>query len=174
LGEGFDPTFERELIRAPHRRRACPRQGRRTASGKPTLTHHQQQEATALHAAHDDSTVLTNVFTGRPARTFVNRIVREVGPLASGIPSFPLAQTAVAPLRTRAESEGSGDFGALYAGQAVALGRDLPAGELNLKLANEALDRLGSARFVTLPNRARSNSAGTSGSRRTKVAGPMP
>lgn len=73
----------------------------------------------------------------------MNRIVREVGPLASEIPTFPLALTAVGPLRAKAESQGSGDFTALYAGQAAALGRELPAAELTLKLANEALDKLG-------------------------------
>jgi nitronate monooxygenase len=97
----------------------------------------------ALKAAHDDSTVFTNVATGRPYRAIVNRIVREVGPLASEIPTFPLALAAVGPLRAKAESQGSGDFTALYAGQAAALGRELPAAELTLKLANEALDKLG-------------------------------
>jgi nitronate monooxygenase len=97
----------------------------------------------ALKAVHDDSTVLTNVVTGRPYRAIVNRIVREVGPLAPRIPSFPLPLAATMPLRTKAESQGSGDFSALYAGQAAALGQELPAGELTLKLATEALDRLG-------------------------------
>jgi nitronate monooxygenase len=46
-------------------------------------------------------------------------------------------------LRTKAESQGSADFSALYAGQAAALGRELPAGDLTLKLAAEALARLG-------------------------------
>ncbi len=73
----------------------------------------------------------------------MNRIVREVGPLTSEIPLFPLALTAVGPLRAKAESQGSGDFTALYAGQAAPWGRELPAGELTVKLGNEALDRLG-------------------------------
>lgn len=85
---------------------------------------------------------MSNVVTGRQARVFMNRIVRELGPLATSVPSFPLGGTALEPLRAKAESEGSGDFSGLYAGQAAALGRELPAGELTLKLASEALERL--------------------------------
>jgi nitronate monooxygenase len=98
----------------------------------------------ALRAAKDDGTVLTNVFTGRPARGFVNRLVREVGPLSSLAPDFPLAAGAVAPLRSRSEAAGSGDFTPLWSGQAARLCRELPAGELTKRLATEALVRLSS------------------------------
>jgi len=97
----------------------------------------------ALKSAGDNLSVITNVLTGRPARVFMNRIARELGPLATGVPSFPLPGAALAPLRAKAESQDSAGFSALYAGQAAALGRELPAGELTLKLAAEALQRLG-------------------------------
>jgi nitronate monooxygenase len=93
----------------------------------------------ALKRAKDNDTVLTNVFTGRPARGIVNRIVREVGPMSELAPQFPLASSAVAPLRTKAEAVGSGDFSPLWSGQAAALGRDVPAGELTRQLAVSAL-----------------------------------
>jgi nitronate monooxygenase len=96
----------------------------------------------ALAAARDDSTVLTNVITGRPARGFINRIIREQGPISETLPQFPLAARAVQPLRAKAEAQGSGDFSALWSGQAVALGRELGAGELTQRLAAEALDQL--------------------------------
>ena len=98
----------------------------------------------ALRAAKDNQTALTNVFTGRPARGLVNRIVREVGPMSDLAPAFPLAGGAVAPLRTKAEEAGSGDFTALWSGQAAALGREMPAGDLTRQLAAEALRRLHS------------------------------
>jgi nitronate monooxygenase len=97
----------------------------------------------ALRTAKDSLTAVTNVVSGRPARVFMNRIVREVGPLTAGVPSFPLGGVALTPLRAKAESAGSADFSALYAGQAAALGRELAAGELTLKLVSEALERLG-------------------------------
>jgi len=96
----------------------------------------------ALKTAKDNGTVLTNVFTGRPARGIVNRIVREVGPMSDLAPEFPLAAGAVAPLRAKAEAAGSGDFSPLWSGQAAALGRSIPAGDLTRQLGAEALAHL--------------------------------
>ncbi len=84
----------------------------------------------ALLAARDDGTAITNVISGRPARGLINRLIREQGPLAAGLPAFPLAGRAVGPLRAAAEKRGSGDFSTMWAGQAAALARALPAGEL--------------------------------------------
>jgi nitronate monooxygenase len=97
----------------------------------------------AIKSANDKLTAISNVLTGRPARVFVNRIVRELGPLAADVPSFPLGAIALEPLRKKAESQGSFDFSGLNAGEAAALCRELPAGELTLKLAAETLQRLG-------------------------------
>jgi len=96
----------------------------------------------ALKSARDDGTALTNLMTGRPARGFVNRVMREIGPMSEIAPDFPLAAGALAPLRAKAEAQGSGDFSPLWAGQAAALGRALPAGELTRTLAAEALERM--------------------------------
>ena len=92
----------------------------------------------ALRTAEADHTVLTNVFTGRPARGIVNRIVREVGPMSPLAPAFPLAGGALAPLRSATEPTGTGDFMSLWAGQGVGLGREMTAGELTRTLAEEA------------------------------------
>ena len=62
-------------------------------------------------------TALTNVFTGRPARGIVNRLMREIGPINPAAPPFPLAAAAILPLRASAEAQGSGDFSPLWAGQ---------------------------------------------------------
>src|SRR6266851_9830364 len=93
----------------------------------------------ALQSARDDGTAVTNLMTGRPARGIINRLMREIGPMSDLAPEFPLAAGALAPLRARAEAQGSGDFSPMSAGQAASLGRALPAGELTKKLAAEAL-----------------------------------
>ncbi|MCJ0765437.1 NAD(P)H-dependent flavin oxidoreductase [Variovorax terrae] len=93
----------------------------------------------ALRTARDDQTVLTRLFTGRPARGLVNRLVRELGPMSALAPAFPQAAQALAPLRARAEAQGSGDFSPLWSGQAARLGRALPAAELTRELAAQAL-----------------------------------
>jgi nitronate monooxygenase len=92
----------------------------------------------ALKTVADDGTALTNVISGRPARGIVNRLIREVGPISALAPEFPLAAGALAPLRAKAEALGSGDFSPMWAGQAAALGRALPARELTQVLAAEA------------------------------------
>jgi nitronate monooxygenase len=97
----------------------------------------------ALRAARDDGTALTNVFTGRPARSIVNRVVREVGPVSPLAPEFPLAAAALAPLRAATEPAGSGDFMSLWSGQSAALCREEPAGALTRRLAAEALELIG-------------------------------
>ncbi|HTB00943.1 MAG TPA: nitronate monooxygenase [Bradyrhizobium sp.] len=96
----------------------------------------------ALAEARDDSTVITNVMTGRLARGVRNRVMREVGPISPDAPAFPHAATALAPLKAAAEKLGRVDFTNLWAGQAVGLGSDMPAAELTRALAAAALARL--------------------------------
>lgn len=96
----------------------------------------------ALRAAKDDSTAVTNLFSGRPARGVVNRLMREAGPLSDVAPEFPLASAALAPLRAKAEKAGSTDFSPLWSGQGAALGRERPAGELTRGIADDALAAL--------------------------------
>jgi nitronate monooxygenase len=91
----------------------------------------------ALNSARDDGTALTNLMTGRPARSLTNRLMRDFGPI-SEVPAFPLAAGAIAPLRAAAEAAGSGDFTALWSGQAAALGVEMPARALMQKLVSEA------------------------------------
>ena len=80
-------------------------------------------------------TAVTNVFTGRPARGIMNRIIRELGPISTAAPAFPLAVAAVAPLRAKAESLGSSDFSPLWAGQNTTGCREIPAAVLTRELA---------------------------------------
>src|SRR6266478_3899941 len=96
----------------------------------------------AMQSARDDATAITNLMTGRPARGFINRVMREVGPVSDVVPEFPLAAGALAPLRAKAEAAGSGAFSPMWSGQAAALGREMAAAELTKRLAAEAQDQL--------------------------------
>jgi nitronate monooxygenase len=92
----------------------------------------------ALQGEAGRQTALTNLFTGRPARGIVNRLMRELGPMSGLAPAFPSAVNAIAPLRAAAELAGRGDFSPLWAGQDVSGCRAVPAaqrvGELSAKL----------------------------------------
>lgn len=98
-----------------------------------------------LQGSRDDETALTNLFSGRPARSLMNRLMLEVGPISHRAPAFPKAGRALAPLKAKAEAAGLTDFSSLWAGQAAPLGHDgleLGAGELTRKLAADAEQRL--------------------------------
>jgi nitronate monooxygenase len=94
-----------------------------------------------IHAVHRRAltsggvTAITNVFTGRPARSIVNRLMSEVGPFSAVVPAFPGAVNALLPLRRAAEADGRGDFSPLWAGEAFALARPMSAADLTRSLA---------------------------------------
>src|SRR6185369_11138911 len=96
----------------------------------------------ALKNLQDNGTAITNVFSGRPARGILNRLLREVGPMSPLAPPFPLASSAIALLRKQSEAAGSQDFAQMWSGQAGGLCRELPAGELTRQLAAETLAAL--------------------------------
>jgi len=89
----------------------------------------------ALKSDAARNTALTNLFTGRPARGIVNRVMRELGPMNAAAPAFPLGTSAIAPLRAKAEAQGRGDFSPLWSGQNATGCREIPAGELTRALA---------------------------------------
>ena len=91
----------------------------------------------ALASAPSDATALTNVFTGRPARGILNRLMREQGPLSATVPPFPTAAPPLGPLKAAAEAQGSGDFTALWSGQAGRLAREMPVADLVARLVAE-------------------------------------
>lgn len=93
----------------------------------------------ALRRAQQDpaqrTTSLTNLFSGRPARGLMNRVMREIGPICAQAPAFPLATAAITPLRAAAEARSSGDFSPLWAGQNVSGCREIGAAELTRQFA---------------------------------------
>ena len=104
-----------------------------TPEAKVSASHHK-----ALRTARESDTAVTNLFTGRPARGILNRVMRELGPMSDKAPAFPLAGGALLPLRAKGEA----DFSNLWAGQAFPLGKELSTAELTRKLAEEGLAKL--------------------------------
>jgi nitronate monooxygenase len=103
----------------------------------------------SLLRATEDDTLVTEKFSGKPARALANRFIREMEAANAPQLVFPAQNALTGPLRAAAAEAGNGDFPSLYAGQAAALARALPAGELVARLhaeALEALDRLAALR----------------------------
>ncbi|WP_277588996.1 NAD(P)H-dependent flavin oxidoreductase [Pseudomonas chlororaphis] len=104
-----------------------------TPEAKVSAAHHK-----ALRTAKESETALTNLFTGRPARGILNRVMRDIGPISPLAPAFPLAGGALMPLRAKDDA----DFASLWSGQALRLGVELPTAELTRTLAAQALAKL--------------------------------
>jgi nitronate monooxygenase len=95
-----------------------------------------QVHRTALKSEEARLTALTNVFTGRPARGIVNRMVRELGPMSAMTPDFPNAAAASFLLRQKSEAMGKGDFSPLWAGQNTTGCKEVSAQQLTQELAS--------------------------------------
>ena len=93
----------------------------------------------ALASAQDDSTTLTNLFSGRPARGIINKVMRELGPISQDTPPFPTAGGALAPLKSAAEANQRADYSSLWAGQAASLSQTTDASTLTQQLNTTAL-----------------------------------
>jgi nitronate monooxygenase len=95
----------------------------------------------ALQSPAAQHTALTNIFSGRPARGIVNRTMRELGPMCSQAPAFPLATAGMAPLRAAAEAAGSSDFTPLWAGQNAGGARSVSAADITRDFAKAWLQK---------------------------------
>ena len=98
-------------------------------------TNTSQIHRAAIKSEDAHHTAITNLFSGRPARGIVNRLIREVGPINNDAPEFPLATTAISALRKQAEGSGLGDFSPLWCGQNTTGCKEISATELTRELA---------------------------------------
>ncbi|HET9405135.1 MAG TPA: nitronate monooxygenase [Burkholderiales bacterium] len=97
----------------------------------------------------EDATLVTEKFSGKPARAIANRFVREMRERAAPQLPFPAQNALTVKLRAAAAKAGLPDFVAMYAGQAASLSRELPAAGLVAALEAETLeclDRLAALR----------------------------
>ena len=85
----------------------------------------QRLQELAESGGYDTETVLTNLFSGRPARGLRNTLMDKLGHISAQVPAFPTASNALGPLKTAAEAKSRGDFSPLWLGQAGAIGWQL-------------------------------------------------
>lgn len=93
----------------------------------------------ALAEAPDNFTRPTRLFTGRPARSIRNRMVRELAALESDAAPFPAQRAVTAPLAKAAAERGSADFMPLWSGQAGMRAKEEPSAQIFLRICDEAL-----------------------------------
>jgi nitronate monooxygenase len=96
----------------------------------------------ALLAADDDTTRITESFSGKPARGLVNRFMSEMDTRAAPHLAFPAQNALTGPLRAASVKAGTADFLAMWSGQAAALSRECSAAELIASLRDEMRETL--------------------------------
>jgi nitronate monooxygenase len=98
-------------------------------------------------AAREDTTLITEKFSGKPARGLANRFNREMRD-APQLP-FPAQNALTGPLRAASAKAGNPDFVAMWSGQGAPMSRALAAADLVAALETETLeclDRLAALR----------------------------
>lgn len=96
----------------------------------------------ALAEARDDATRVTRLFTGKPARALRNRLTESLRTAEEEALPYPMQLSLTAPLRKEPAQGETGQYISMWAGQAAALARELPAGELVRRLAEETATAL--------------------------------
>ena len=100
-------------------------------------------------AAREDTTLITEKFSGKPARGLANRYMREMNESDAPQLAFPAQNALTGPLRAAAGKAGNPDFVSMWAGQAAPLAREMYTADLVARLEAEtleALDHLASLR----------------------------
>jgi nitronate monooxygenase len=88
-----------------------------------------------LKSEKSSHTALTNIFSGKPARGIVNRVMDELGYMSLYAPDFPYASLEMSQLRHSAEKQGMDGFSPLWCGQNTQGCKEISAKELTLQLA---------------------------------------
>jgi nitronate monooxygenase len=93
----------------------------------------------ALAETPDNATKLTRLFSGRPARSIRNRLVRELAAHEGDAAPFPTQRAVIAPLAKAAAERGSADFMQLWSGQAGLRAEAAPSAQIFRRICDEAL-----------------------------------
>lgn len=94
-----------------------------------------QLHRNALKNTTSQHTAITNVFSGKPARGIVNRVMSELSYMHPSVPTFPYASIEITQLRTLSEKQGSDAFTPLWSGQNTSGCREISAAKLTRALA---------------------------------------
>ena len=94
----------------------------------------------------EDTTRITEKFSGKPARGLSNRFMTEMAAKNAPQLAFPAQNSVTGKLRQASAKAGKPDFIALWAGQAVPLARALPAAELVASLEAETIQSIQTLR----------------------------
>lgn len=84
----------------------------------------------AVLEAPADGTMVTRVFSGKPARAVKNRFLREMEEHETEVPAYPVQNAWTKDIRDAAKEQSRPEFMSLWAGQSAGLSRSMPAAEV--------------------------------------------
>jgi nitronate monooxygenase len=97
-----------------------------------------QMHKAALRSPAARTTVLTRLFSGRPARGILNDLVRELASVEDDVPGYPFQNALMRPIRSAAYAQDDAEHASLWAGQAANLATGQAAGDYLAALIAEA------------------------------------
>jgi nitronate monooxygenase len=92
----------------------------------------------ALQSPAARTTVLTRLFSGRPARGILNDLVRDLAAAEDQVPGYPVQNALMKSIRSGAYAQCDVEHASLWAGQAANLARRQSAGDYLTALIAEA------------------------------------
>lgn len=92
----------------------------------------------AILQSTEQSTAITAVFSGRPARAIRNRFSEEMQKYKEALPDYPVQQSLTLPIRKKAAEANRTEFLSLWAGQGTRLNQTKPAAQLTQEIAEQA------------------------------------
>ncbi|MEZ4523561.1 MAG: nitronate monooxygenase [Thermomicrobiales bacterium] len=96
----------------------------------------------ALASAGERRTRQTKLFSGKPARAFVNRFMESFQEVEELVAPYPSQASLFGPIARTTPEDEAGDVIPMWAGQSAVLTREMPAADLVATLADETSERL--------------------------------
>lgn len=96
--------------------------------------------------SQDTDTVITNVFSGKPARGIRNAFIKSMQNYKEDIPPYPIQNALTRPMRNWAVRESNSEYMSLWAGQAASLSSETTAFDIVLQLVKGTENILKSLR----------------------------
>lgn len=89
-----------------------------------------KQHIEAILTSTEDQTVVTSVFSGKPARGVQNEFIKKMAPHEKGLPSYPILNTLTKGIRKEAGKQGRPEWMHLWSGQTPRLSKRQHAKDL--------------------------------------------
>ncbi|PIC63738.1 nitronate monooxygenase [Sporosarcina sp. P13] len=89
-----------------------------------------QQHIDAILTSTEEQTIVTSVFSGKPARGIQNEFIRELQPYEEGLPDYPIMNTLTSGIRKEAAKQNRPEWIHLWSGQSPRMSKKQTVNDL--------------------------------------------